>query len=190
MPLTGRLLFVRRSRQVAPLLWRRLDHQADSTRRDRLATAPVVSPRLADGCFTPAMHKPSRSRPAASAALLLLYSPRPTSRPKRSSRVGRPRDRYARNAIALCRPVPRSRLRPVSNCRAAVITTRSLAPCVPPCFGGQLLTQDSPSTKTEADTVARRRCRRALQDFAYGMPDEFVLLRRVLTGHQDGKDRC
>ncbi len=27
------------------------------------ATAAVVSPRLADGCFTPAMHKPSRSRP-------------------------------------------------------------------------------------------------------------------------------
>ena len=36
-------------------------------------TAAVVWPRLADGCFSPAMQKPSRSRSAASAALLLLY---------------------------------------------------------------------------------------------------------------------
>ena len=67
--------------------------------RDRFATASVVWPRLGDGCFTPAMQKPSRSRPAASAALLLLYGITPASGPERSPRVGRPRDRNARKGI-------------------------------------------------------------------------------------------
>ena len=39
----------------------------------RFATASVVSSRLADDCFGPAMHKPGRLLPAANAALLLLY---------------------------------------------------------------------------------------------------------------------
>ena len=56
---------------------------------DAYATASVVSPRLADGCFSPAMHKPSRSRPAASAALLLHYG------------VGRPPARSDRPALAV-----------------------------------------------------------------------------------------
>ena len=37
-----------------------------------LATASVVSTRRADGCFSPAMHKPSHWRLAAPAALSLL----------------------------------------------------------------------------------------------------------------------
>jgi hypothetical protein len=47
---------------------------------DSYATASVVSPRRADGCFTPAMRKPSCSRPAASAVLLLFSTRRPTAR--------------------------------------------------------------------------------------------------------------
>ena len=43
-------------------------------RRDRIATLSVVSPQRADGCFTPAMQEPSRSRPEASATLPLLYA--------------------------------------------------------------------------------------------------------------------
>ncbi len=41
--------------------------------RHRNATAAVISQRLAEDCFSPAMQKPSRSRPAASAALPLLH---------------------------------------------------------------------------------------------------------------------
>ena len=37
------------------------------------ATASVVSPRPADDCFSPAMHKRGSVVPAATAALLLLY---------------------------------------------------------------------------------------------------------------------
>ena len=55
---------------------------------DAYATASVVSPRLADGCFSPAMQKPSRSRPA-SAALSLHYG------------VGRPPARSDRPALAV-----------------------------------------------------------------------------------------
>ena len=47
----------------------------------RNATASVVRPRLADGCFSPTMHKPSGSRLEASAALLLLGGVRPDVRP-------------------------------------------------------------------------------------------------------------
>jgi len=49
----------------------------------------LFSPRLADGCFSPAMHKPSRSKPAASAALLLLYG------------IGRPPGPSDRTALAV-----------------------------------------------------------------------------------------
>lgn len=35
--------------------------------------------------------------------------------------------------------------------------------------------------------LARRRCRRALQDFAYRMPDELEPLRRLVVGHQDSR---
>ena len=48
-------------------------------------TASVVSPRRADGCFSPAMHKPNCSRPAPSAALLLLYASADPSGPGRAS---------------------------------------------------------------------------------------------------------
>ncbi len=48
---------------------------------DRNATASVVRPRLADGCFSPTMRKPSRSRLEASAALLLLGGVGPDVRP-------------------------------------------------------------------------------------------------------------
>ena len=64
------------------------------------ATASVVSPPLADGCFSPAMQKSSRSRRAASTALFLSLRHRPpTSGPEQSSRLDRPRDRFARNPI-------------------------------------------------------------------------------------------
>jgi hypothetical protein len=43
------------------------------------ATASIVPPRCADGCFTPTMHKPGCPRPAASAALLLLDAPTDSS---------------------------------------------------------------------------------------------------------------
>ena len=74
---------------------------AAAGRRDRFATASVVSPPLADGCFSPAMQKPSRSRRAASTALLLSLRHRPpTSGPEQSSRLDRPRDRFARKPPA------------------------------------------------------------------------------------------
>jgi hypothetical protein len=69
--------------------------------RRRFATASVVSPRRADGCFSLAIHKPSRSRPAASAAVLLLYAPADPSGPSRASGLGRPRDWFARIAGCL-----------------------------------------------------------------------------------------
>jgi uncharacterized Zn-binding protein involved in type VI secretion len=61
----------------------------------------LSSPRLADGCLSPAMQEPSHSRPAASAALSLLCGVgRPSPGPKRSSRLRRPRDRNARIRVA------------------------------------------------------------------------------------------
>jgi hypothetical protein len=51
------------------------------------ATASVVAPRLADDCFSPAMHKRGRSVPAATAALLPLYGIRRSLGP-RSDRPG------------------------------------------------------------------------------------------------------
>jgi hypothetical protein len=48
----------------------------------RFATHSVVWPRLADGRFSPAMRKSSRSRLEASAALLLLGGVGPDVRPE------------------------------------------------------------------------------------------------------------
>jgi hypothetical protein len=50
--------------------------------RYAFATHSVVSPRPADGCFGAAMHKPSSSRPTASAAPLLSRWRRPTPKAK------------------------------------------------------------------------------------------------------------
>jgi hypothetical protein len=75
--------------------------------RFRNATASVVSPWLVDGCFSPAMQEPSHSRPAPCRAIASLRR-RPTLRLERSSRLGRPRHRVARNPITLRSPVPRS----------------------------------------------------------------------------------
>ena len=88
-----------RSWHAAPMQSRK-QASAGSTRDESYATASVVSPPLADGCFSPAMQKPSRSRRAASTALLLSLRHRPpTSGPEQSSRLDRPRDRFARNPI-------------------------------------------------------------------------------------------
>ena len=65
-----------------------IQHSAAAGASLRFATASVVSPRLVDGCFSPAMHKPSRSRPGACAALLLPHG------------VGRPPARSDRPASA------------------------------------------------------------------------------------------
>ncbi|MGH2882888.1 MAG: hypothetical protein ACRDPA_09385, partial [Solirubrobacteraceae bacterium] len=71
-------------------------------------TIMFVSPRVADGCFSPPMHQPSRSRPAESAALLLSRRHRPDPAPKRSSRLDPPRYRNARKEITQRPTAPRS----------------------------------------------------------------------------------
>jgi hypothetical protein len=70
------------------------------TPSDRSRGHNAVSPRLADDCFSPAVHKRGRLVPAATAALLLIrHRPLPRS-PERSSGLGRPRDRNPPTAIA------------------------------------------------------------------------------------------
>ena len=88
------------------------------------ATASVVSPPLADGCFSPAMQKPSRSRRAASTALLLSLRHRPpTSGPEQSSRLDRPRDRFARNPIVSSRDPDESFRSGTSRPRSCALAT-------------------------------------------------------------------
>jgi hypothetical protein len=65
----------------------------------------------------PAMHKPGRLVPAATAALLLLSGIGSSLGPERSSGLARPRDRNARRAMAgvvqpLATPLPRLQQRP------------------------------------------------------------------------------
>jgi hypothetical protein len=60
---------------------RPLSYSRRSTAGYTYATASVVRPRLAEGCFSPTMRKPSRSRLEASAALLLLGGVGPDVRP-------------------------------------------------------------------------------------------------------------
>jgi hypothetical protein len=77
-----------------------LDEQTAERRRLALREGLI---RLAALCglllISPTMHKPSRSRPAAPAALLLSAASAPTSGPRGSSRLGRPRDRNARKGV-------------------------------------------------------------------------------------------
>jgi len=75
--------------------WPRSDDGSRPQRHDAVATASLVSPRLADGCLSPKVHKPSRSKPAASAALSLLnhigqpFRPEALVRRRRSGRLQR-----------------------------------------------------------------------------------------------------
>jgi hypothetical protein len=76
--------------------------------RHRNATASVVLPRLADGCFSPAMQEPSRPRPGHPPRYCFSTASADPSGPERSSRLRRPRDRFARNPIASRWPPGRS----------------------------------------------------------------------------------
>ena len=89
-PRTSRRLLSRSRRPRSGRLLRRpRDRAVKAGAGHSFATASVVSPRLADGCFSPAMQKPSRSRPAPSVALIaLLYG---LGRPLRPGAIVPPR---------------------------------------------------------------------------------------------------
>ena len=116
-----------------------------------------VSPRLADGCFSPAMQEPSHSRPTPSAALSLLYGVGRPLHPERSSRLGRPRHRVARNPITL-----RSRCGDRFDARLAAECSLLWRPAATPAAGGA--SRDGVALLTPALLLPQERGRQAPAD--------------------------
>jgi hypothetical protein len=94
-------------RPTVPRLTRALAAKEVSARPpfgDSDATAAVLPPRPAQCCFGPTIQEPSRSRPAASAALSLFSAASAGPFHPKQSRLGRRRDRNVRNAHVGTRP--------------------------------------------------------------------------------------